>query len=124
MAPWEPVSVLAASPPYFSAEEAATIAAQLFDLHGHAVALGSERDQTFLIEGGKRGGVLKISNLGEEPPVLDLEEMALGHIGSVDLELPILRQRGRATVDGPGGPHFIRLFDRMQGRVGGPELGD
>jgi len=122
--PWESLSVLAASPPRFSAEEAAAIAAKLFDLRGDAVDLGSERDQTFLIEDGGGGGVLKISNLGEDPPVLDLEANALLHIGRVDPELPITRQRGRATVDGLDGPHFVRLFERMQGRVGGADLAD
>jgi 4-aminobutyrate aminotransferase-like enzyme/Ser/Thr protein kinase RdoA (MazF antagonist) len=124
VAPWQSVSVLAASPPRFSADEAAAIAAKLFDLRGDAVDLGSERDQMFLIEDGAGGGVLKISNLGEDPPVLDLEENALLHIGRVDPELPIARQRGRATVDGPEGPHFVRLFERMQGRVGGADLAD
>jgi 4-aminobutyrate aminotransferase-like enzyme/Ser/Thr protein kinase RdoA (MazF antagonist) len=124
VAPWQSVSVLAASPPRFSADEAAAIAAKLFDLRGDAVDLGSERDQMFLIEDGAGGGVLKISNLGEDPPVLDLEENALLHIGRVDPELPIARQRGRATVDGRDGPHFVRLFERMQGRVGGADLPD
>jgi 4-aminobutyrate aminotransferase-like enzyme/aminoglycoside phosphotransferase (APT) family kinase protein len=122
--PWQSLSVLAASPPRFSAEEAATIAAKLFDLGGEAVDLGSERDQTFLIEDGGAGAVLKISNLGEDPPVLDLEANALLHIGRVDPELPIARLRGTATVDGLDGPHFVRLFERMQGRVGGPDLAD
>jgi 4-aminobutyrate aminotransferase-like enzyme/Ser/Thr protein kinase RdoA (MazF antagonist) len=121
---WQSLSVLAASPPRFSAEEAATIAAKLFDLRGDAVDLGSERDQTFLIEDGGAGGVLKISNLGEDPPVLDLEANALLHIGRVDPELPIARLRGAATVDGLDGPHFVRLFERMQGRAAGPDLAD
>jgi 4-aminobutyrate aminotransferase-like enzyme len=121
---WQSLSVLAASPPRFSAEEAATIAAKLFDLRGDAVDLGSERDQTFLIEDGGSGGVLKISNLGEDPPVLDLEANALLHIGRVAPELPIARMRGAATVDGLDGPHFVRLFERMQGRVGGADLAD
>jgi hypothetical protein len=38
------LSVLGASPPRFSTEEAAAIAAKLFDLRGDAVDLGSERD--------------------------------------------------------------------------------
>jgi 4-aminobutyrate aminotransferase-like enzyme/Ser/Thr protein kinase RdoA (MazF antagonist) len=122
--PWESVSVLAASPPRFSAEEVAAIAAQLFDLRGDAVDLGSERDQTFLIEDRGEGGVLKISNLGEDPGVLELEENALLHIARVDPGLPIARQRGRATVDGLDGPHFIRLFERMPGRSGARDLDD
>src|ERR671923_1846452 len=118
------MSVLESSPPRFSAEEVAAIATDLFDLHGEAVELGSERDQMFLIEDGGDGGILKISNLGEDPAVVDLEASALLHIERVDPELPIARQRGAATVDGPDGTHFVRLFERMHGRAGGPELGD
>jgi 4-aminobutyrate aminotransferase-like enzyme/Ser/Thr protein kinase RdoA (MazF antagonist) len=112
----ESLSVLEASPPRFSAEEATAIAADVFGLRGKAVELGSERDQMFLVE----GGVLKISNAGEDPAVLDLEANALLHIERVDPELPIARIRASATVGG----HFVRLFERMQGRMGGPELGD
>jgi 4-aminobutyrate aminotransferase-like enzyme/Ser/Thr protein kinase RdoA (MazF antagonist) len=131
----ESLSVLAASPPRFSAEEVAAIAAELFDLRGDAVDLGSERDQTFLIEDGGNGGVLKISNASEDPAVLDLETSAILHIARVDPELPVARlrpgaRRGeglatyRPTVDGPDGPHFVRLFERARGRVGGPDLAD
>ena len=67
MAATESLSVLETSPPRFSGEEVAAIAADLFDLHGEAVDLGSERDQTFLIDDGAGGCVLKISNAGEDP---------------------------------------------------------
>jgi len=30
----------------------------------------------------------------------------------------------RPTVDGPAGTHFVRLFERLDGRLGGPELDD
>ncbi|MEO8290345.1 MAG: aminotransferase class III-fold pyridoxal phosphate-dependent enzyme [Gaiellaceae bacterium] len=110
------LSVLEASPPRFSAEEVATIAADLFDLHGEASDLGSERDQTFSV--GE--GILKISNTGEDPAVLDLEEKALLHIERVDPELPIARQRGSATYQG----HFVRLFERRPGRSGARDLDD
>jgi 4-aminobutyrate aminotransferase-like enzyme/aminoglycoside phosphotransferase (APT) family kinase protein len=119
-----PLNVLETSPPRFSAEEAAAIATDLFDLHGEAVALGSERDQMFLIEDGGDGAVLKISNVGEDSAVVDLEASALRHIERVDPELPVARQRGAATVEGPDGAHFVRLFERLRGRAGGPELGD
>jgi 4-aminobutyrate aminotransferase-like enzyme len=123
-------TVLEAPPPRFSADEAAAIAAQLFGLRGAAVELGSERDQTFLIDDGGDGGVLKISNLGEDPAVLDLETQAILHASTVDPDLPLPRPRlatrgeYRPTFDGPDGPHFVRLLDRLRGRVGGPELGD
>ncbi len=116
MAVTESLNVLETSPPRFSPEEVASIAADLFDLHGEARDLGSERDQTFLVG----DGVLKISNTGEDPAVLDLEAKALAHIERIDPELPIARQRGSATYEG----HFVRLFDRMTGRSGARDLDD
>jgi len=92
----EALNVLETSPPRFSPEEVASIAAELFDLHGEARDLGSERDQTFLVG----DGVLKISNTGEDPDVLDLEAKALAHIERIDPELPIARQRAE-TYDVP-----------------------
>src|SRR5262249_30671090 len=123
-------SVLEAPPPRFSSDEVATIAAALFGLEGTATDLGSERDQTFLIDDGAGGGVLKISNLAEDPAVLDLECDALLHIGRVDPELPVARQRlslsgeYRPTWDAGEGPHFVRLFERLHGHHGGPDLDD
>jgi 4-aminobutyrate aminotransferase-like enzyme/Ser/Thr protein kinase RdoA (MazF antagonist) len=112
----ESLSVLETSPPGFSPEEVTSIAAELFNLRGEARDLGSERDQTFLVG----DGVLKISNTGEDPAVLDLEAKALAHIERVDPELPIARQRGSATYQG----HFVRLFERMSGRSGARDLDD
>jgi 4-aminobutyrate aminotransferase-like enzyme/Ser/Thr protein kinase RdoA (MazF antagonist) len=130
------MNVLEAPPPRFAADKVAEIAAELFGVAGTALDLGSERDQTFLIDdGGGGGGVIKISNLGEDPAVLDLETEAILHVTRVDPELPVARPRPaavapaasesyRPTVEGPDGVHFVRLFDRMHGRVGGAELDD
>ena len=126
------MNVLEAPPPRFAADEVAAIAARLFGVHGVASGLGSERDQTFLIDDGAGGGgVIKISNLGEQADVLDLETQAILHIARVDPSLPValpLPIEGsdsyRATVDGPDGTHFVRLFERMHGHNGGPELAD
>jgi 4-aminobutyrate aminotransferase-like enzyme/Ser/Thr protein kinase RdoA (MazF antagonist) len=130
-APTSPAaSVLEAPPPRFSAGEASTIAVELFGLHGRATALGSERDQTFAIDDGGAGGVLKISNLGEDAAVLDLEAQAILHIRRVDPALPVAAPHAtlgggyHATVDGSDGRHFVRLFDRVHGRTGGPELAE
>jgi 4-aminobutyrate aminotransferase-like enzyme/Ser/Thr protein kinase RdoA (MazF antagonist) len=123
-------SVLEAPPPRFTAEEIAAIAAELFGLRGVARDLGSERDQTFLIDDGAEGGVLKISNLGEDPAVLDLETEAILRISRVDPELPVALSRPtsggdyRPTFEGPDGKHFVRLFERLHGNAGGPELDD
>jgi 4-aminobutyrate aminotransferase-like enzyme/Ser/Thr protein kinase RdoA (MazF antagonist) len=113
-------SVLEAPPPRFTAEEIAAIAAELFGFRGQASDLGSERDQTFLIDDGAAGGVLKISNLGEDADVLDLEAKAIEHISRVDPDLPVARLRASDTYEG----HFVRLFDRLHGHAGGPELDD
>ena len=110
------MSVLEASPPRFSADEVAAIAGDLFGIGGEARDLGSERDQTFLIG----DSVVKISNTGEDAAVLDLEASALLHIARVDPELPIARLRGSGTYDG----HFVRVFERLPGTSGGPNLSD
>ena len=113
--------VLEAPPPRFTAAEAARIAAGSFSVFGTAVELPSERDQAFLINDGQGGGVLKISNLGEDASVLDLETAAILHVARVDSELPVARPRQarahgtdtgayRATLDvhpGEGGPGQI-----------------
>src|SRR4029453_3683863 len=111
------------------------MAAELFGVEGTAVDLGSERDQTFLIDDGAgAGGVIKISTLGEDPAVLDLEAEATRPVSRVDpagpgaQPGPAVAARGaasyRPTVEGSDGMHFVRLFDRMHGRVGGAELDD
>ena len=119
------MSVLETQPPRFTPEEVSHIAAEVFGVEGTATDLGSERDETFLIDDGGRGAVIKISNLGEDPAVLDLERAAIEHIVRVDPQLPVARPRGeRATFRGPDGAHHVRLFERLHGQVGGPELGD
>src|SRR5512132_2744630 len=129
------MNVLEAPPPRFAAHEVAAMAAELFGIEGTAVNLGSERDQTFLIDDGAGGGgVIKISNLGEDPAVLDLETEAILHVARVDPAVPVARPRPaaaaagsesyRPTVEGADGVHFVRLFDRMHGRIGGAELDD
>jgi 4-aminobutyrate aminotransferase-like enzyme/Ser/Thr protein kinase RdoA (MazF antagonist) len=122
--------VLEAPPPRFSPDEAAHIAADVFAVSGTAAALASERDQAFLIDDGHGGGgVLKISNLGEDPAVLDLETAAILHVARVDPGLPVARPVPvaervgyRATVDGADGAHFVRILERRHGRTRGAEL--
>jgi 4-aminobutyrate aminotransferase-like enzyme/Ser/Thr protein kinase RdoA (MazF antagonist) len=131
-------SVLEAQPPRFTPDEAARAAAELFAVSGTAVALPSERDQAFLIDDGRGGGgVLKISNLGEDANVLDLETAAVLHVARVDPELPVARPRRtsagagddalsayRSSVEGRDGTHFVRMLERLDGRSASPELDD
>jgi len=116
--------VLSSTPPRFTAPEVAAIADQLFGLGGEATDLGSERDQTFLISGAGDEGVVKISNTGEDMATLELEASAIEHVTHVDPSLPVARLRASATFSGPEGSHFVRLFERLRGHHGGPELGD
>jgi 4-aminobutyrate aminotransferase-like enzyme/Ser/Thr protein kinase RdoA (MazF antagonist) len=114
-------SVLDSAPPRFTTQEAARIATDLFGLDASTSVLGSERDQAFLLDDGRGGAVLKISNSGEDAATLDLEEAAIAHVAAVDPDLPVARQLApRATFDG----HHVRLFERRQGYKGGPELDD
>jgi 4-aminobutyrate aminotransferase-like enzyme/Ser/Thr protein kinase RdoA (MazF antagonist) len=115
------LSVLETQPPRFTSDEAALIAAEVFGVKGRAVDLGSERDATYLIEDGGDGAVLKISNLGEDAAVLDLEQAAIAHLRRADPELPVarpLQEQGR--YDG----HYVRLFERLHGRTGDASLDD
>ena len=88
-------------PPRFNADEVAAVAADLFGLVGEAQDLGSERDQTFLIAGSEGDGVVKISNLGENPASLELEAAAIAHVARVDPGLPVARLLASDTFDGP-----------------------
>lgn len=114
-------SVLESTPPRFTAEEAARIAADVFGVEATALELGSERDQAFLLDDGGSGAVLKISNPSEDESVLDLEDAAIAHVAAVDPDLPVARPLApRATFDG----HQVRLFERRRGHKAGPELDD
>jgi 4-aminobutyrate aminotransferase-like enzyme/Ser/Thr protein kinase RdoA (MazF antagonist) len=122
------VSVLEAPPPRFAADEVAAVAADLFGVVGDAVELGSERDQTFLVDDGAGGGgVMKISNLGEDASVLDLETEAILYVARVDPQLPLARPlpvTSTGRYHAKAGEHFVRMFERVHGHVGGPELDD
>ncbi len=61
-----------------------------FGLSGALSPLVSERDQNFRVTTrGERQFVLKISNAGESPDVLDFQAAALAHVAGVAPELPV-----------------------------------
>jgi 4-aminobutyrate aminotransferase-like enzyme/Ser/Thr protein kinase RdoA (MazF antagonist) len=109
-------SVLESTPPRFTADEVAALARELFGVEGEARDLGSERDQTFRVGDAD----VKIANAAEDPDVLAFEAAAIEHALRADPGLPIARQLATATHDG----HVVRLFERMHGRHGGPDLSD
>jgi hypothetical protein len=77
--------------PELTPADALTAAQALFSVAAtHAVSLGSERDQAFLLlRYGKKVGVLKVSNAQEDVAVLDMEAAAAVHAKAVDPTLPI-----------------------------------
>ena len=123
--------VLHTQPPRFSEEEAARIALELFGVEGVARSLGSERDQTFLIEGStpEASGVMKLSNPAERADRLDMEALAALHAHAGDTGLPIALPRAvrgadpsedgpaayRATLTAEDGIHYLRMYDRLPG---------
>jgi 4-aminobutyrate aminotransferase-like enzyme/Ser/Thr protein kinase RdoA (MazF antagonist) len=127
--------VLAAAPPRFDEAEAADIAREVFGFEGSvARSFQSERDQNFLLAGdGGARRVLKISNAGEDPGVLDMEVAAALHARRIDPTLPVARPFpcaadagrfvGTAASEG-GGEHMVRLSEYLPGRgsVDGMEL--
>jgi 4-aminobutyrate aminotransferase-like enzyme/Ser/Thr protein kinase RdoA (MazF antagonist) len=120
--------VLTVAPPSFDEREAEAIALRLFGVRGTARGVRSERDQTFLFD-GPRPVVMKISNAAEDPARLDMEALAALWIARLEPELPVAlpwrvgsgdgddAASYRATVDGPGGHHQVRLYDRLPGRA-------
>ena len=114
-------SVLEVQPPRFGEDEASAIALRVFGIECSATALGSERDQAFMLEDGAAGAVLKISNRAESPAVLDFEDAAVRRVLAVDPALPVAPQLApRGSYEG----HQVRIFARLEGVTGGPDLPD
>ena len=88
--------------PAFTRDDARTLGRRHYGLDADVSPLPSERDQNFLLTtaGGDRH-VLKISNAGEDPRVIDLQNAALLHLATVapDIRLP----RVRHAADGRRG---------------------
>src|SRR4051812_31424137 len=113
--------VLSAARPRVETTDAVAIGATLFGVSASdARDLGSERDRTFLLLGGSGDpvGVLKVSNLSEDPEVLDMEAGATLHVADVDpgLCVPVPR---RPTAGGERRAHWhghwVRLYDALPG---------
>jgi 4-aminobutyrate aminotransferase-like enzyme/Ser/Thr protein kinase RdoA (MazF antagonist) len=123
--PARPASgVLDASPPRFDAAAAERIARERFGIEGAASDLGSERDQNFrVVDTEGAAFVLKISNAGEDPAVLDMENRAMEHVARTDPAIPVPRPMPAADgsitwVESPGGlRHLVRVVTFLDGDV-------
>src|SRR5437763_3165400 len=102
-------AVLRFSPPQLTAEDASRVALALFGVPAaRARDLGSERDRTFRLEDGNGDpiAVLKVSNSGEDPAILDMEAAAALHVSAVDpgLHVAVPRRALQAHEAGPARP--------------------
>jgi 4-aminobutyrate aminotransferase-like enzyme/Ser/Thr protein kinase RdoA (MazF antagonist) len=128
--------VLAADPPRFVEAEVAGIARDVFAFDGVVErSFASERDQNFLIgDGAEERRIVKISNAGEDPGVLDMEVAAARHAYRMDPTLPIAQPFataadpdlfvGSASDHERGATHMVRMYEFLPGRgsVDGLEL--
>ena len=111
--------------PAFTDDDARAIGRRHYSLDAACSPLPSERDQNFLLTTASNDRhVLKISNAGEDPRVIDLQNAALLHLATVapDIRLPRVRHAadGQAVVsvpDAEGTPHLVRLLTWVPGRM-------
>jgi 4-aminobutyrate aminotransferase-like enzyme/Ser/Thr protein kinase RdoA (MazF antagonist) len=107
----------------------------------HARDLGSERDQTFLLqdEAGSPVAVMKFSNPAEDPSTLDMEALGALHASQVDPSLRIALpwhvpgtgpgagpQAYRAATERDGTSQWVRMYDVEpgHGRIDAAALDD
>ncbi len=114
---------LATSVPVFSADEAGSIARDIFGLDATVDELSGERDRNFHLHVTETEHyVLKVSNPAEDPQVTNLQTEALLHIASADPSLPVprvLKTRDGKTewvLDRPGEvPRIVRVLTFLHG---------
>ena len=120
--------VLAADPPRLSDGQAQEVAQTRFGVTGTVRPLVSERDQNFAIAADDGSHwVLKVSNVAEDPGVVEMEVAAVERIAQVDPDLPV--PLARPALDGTsivrmevaGATHLVRLLPLMPGRNARPE---
>jgi hydroxylysine kinase len=70
-------------------DQAAEIAHTHFGLSGVITRLGGERDDNFRVATTNGDFSLKIANPADRPGILEMQQLALEHIASVDASLPI-----------------------------------
>ena len=128
-----PLDVIAAVPPEFSAGNAIDIARTHYGLNARAERLVSERDCNYRLDANDgRRYVLKIANAAEDPLVTDFQVQALMHIAhfaaakalpvEVPAIVPALDGSASIAVDSGQGTHVARVVTWVDGTPldGGP----
>ncbi len=126
--------VLTGAAPQFGHDDIVRLVAESYGVTGRVIrSLDSERDQVVLLGNEDRDLVVKLSNESESATNIDLEEAAamwaLAADPGLPLSVPLALRDGdarRMVVDHPttGASHFLRAYDRLQGRasLSGDEL--
>ncbi|HZG20539.1 MAG TPA: phosphotransferase [Herbaspirillum sp.] len=116
-------AALSTAAPALAPADLQALACALYGIEGGATALGGERDQNCLIDGGDgMRYVLKVSNPAEAPSVVDFQIAALEHVARVAPALPIPRvvrtvggrTRERVCLD-DGSVCIVRLLTYLDG---------
>lgn len=117
------LKVFQTPPPTYSQEYALQILERQFGCQGQLRALGSERDQNFLVttdNGDKR--LLKFSNYAEDPGITNFQTAAFLHVEKTDPEmivsrvLPALDRTYEVRIHGgDGNDSTVRLFTWIEG---------
>lgn len=118
-------SILSHVPPGISADQAASVAEQVFGVSGELRMLSSERDSNFhirLADGVQ--ALLKFTNAKEERGVTGMQTAALMNLAVVAPDLPVQRicqtRSGKAwdVIVGPSGQeHVVRLLSWLDGTM-------
>jgi len=109
-------------PPVISQAEASHVALHYFGVSGNITFLGGERDSNFLIRSDKQSVTLKIANPAEDDSILDMQCLALQHIGRYSIDTPVPRViqtldgSNWATLSRESGEQLrARVFTYMEG---------
>lgn len=112
------------SRPAVNAEEAATLAAELFGITGTAVELGSQQDRNFRIDTEGESFLLKVLGAGTTDDDLEVQDAALHHLLVDGLRVPQPRtgRDGRTVQHATIGGTLVRV--RLLSFLEGPSLVD
>jgi len=111
-------AVLLAQPVRMSVTDACDVAGATYGVSAaQARDLGSERDQTFLLQdvAGAALAVMKVSNPAEDPVTLDMEALGARHAAQADRTLRIALPRRAQGSDPDAGPAAYRAATRRDG---------
>ena len=116
--------MLTTTPPAFSGDDAANMAATIFGIHAQTRLLVSDRDQNFRLDcdNGRRY-IFKISNSAEQPQFIDFQNRALMYVAEKDASLPVPRVipsldgQIYQSIESNEKQHIVRVLSWLDGVV-------